>query len=233
MNGRIFRLDIPAHQTVQELLPWYATAQLSEEDMAKVEAHLHGCVQCQQDLQWERGMRASANAVTGADSAQPEGLDADRAFARLLPQLGEQEPAGVLAAAAASADKPLPWWRAAAANQPSWLRWAALAQCVIIAGLLILLGRPDAPVEYRAMGAADANVNASSANLVVIFQPDATEHALRAALQAQGARIVDGPTVTDAYLLAVPPAERSRILQALRADPAVKLAESIDSGGAQ
>lgn len=252
MNGRIFKLDIPPHQAVQELLPWYVTAQLNEDDTARVEAHLHSCAQCQHDLQWERKLRAGAAASMAA--AQPEGVDAERALARLLPQLGPQEAVSTAEVEMSfrrtpesnsvepqlqdNAQRPpapatLPWWRAAAANQPSWLRWAAVAQCVIIAGLLVLLARPDAPAEYRAMGAADANPGAASANLVVMFQPDATEHALRAALQAQGARIVDGPTVTDAYLLAVPPAERARVLQALRADPAVKMAESIDSGGAQ
>lgn len=275
MNGRIFKLDIPPHRAVQELLPWYVTAQLNADDTAKVESHLHSCAQCQQDLQWERDLRAGATA--GMAAAQPEGVDMERALARLLPQLGAQDvvpetmsapgpdasrpPANAKTSPAnaqmsfpparesnsansaapqrqdnaqhPSTSAPLPWWRRAAANQPSWLRWAAAAQCVIIAGLLVLLARPDAPAEYRAMGAADANPGAASANLVVMFQPDATEHALRAALQAQGARIVDGPTVTDAYLIAVPPSERVRVLQALRSDPAVKMAESIDSGGAQ
>jgi hypothetical protein len=256
MNGRIFKLDIPAHQAVQELLPWFAAAQLDEEDTARVEAHLQSCAQCQQDLQWERNMRASFAAAASAPGADSE-LDADRALARLLPQLGAQDmvapanasaqdaggsapsaPAVQTAAdagqGAASGAQPLPWWRKAAANQSTWLRWAAVAQCVIIAGLLVLLARPDsAPTEYRAMGAADAPAGASAANLVVQFQPETSEHALRAALQAQDARIVDGPTVTGAWLLAVPPATRDQALQALRADPSVKLAESIDKGGAQ
>jgi len=246
MNGRIFKLDIPEHQAVQELLPWFATAQLNEEDTARVEAHLQGCAQCQKDLQWEREMRvsfaaaAAAASAPGADASQFTALDADRALARLLPQLGAQESAAGPATAnatsvpPASGEQPLPWWRKAAANQPSWLRWAAVAQCVIIAGLLVLLARSEsAPTEYHAMGAADAPSGASSANLVVQFQPETSEHALRAALQAQDARIVGGPTVTGAWLLAVPPATRDQALQALRADPSVKLAESIDKGGDQ
>lgn len=260
MNGRIFKLDIPAHQAVQELLPWFATGQLNAEDTARVEAHLQGCAQCQQDLQWERNMRASfaaaASTSGGAQASPPAVPDVERALARLLPQLGAQEkaapadtattasdaasaalPSTSAAAAnvpAAPSTEPQPWWRRAAANQSSWLRWAAVAQCVIIAGLLVLLARPEsAPAEYRAMGAPDAPGGASSANLVVMFQPETSEHALRAALQAQDARIVDGPTVTGAWLLAVPPATRDQALQALRADPSVKLAESIDKGGAQ
>lgn len=255
MNGRVFKLDIPTHQAVQELLPWYATARLNDEDNARVEAHLQSCAQCQQDLQWERDTRAaliaSADAADAADAAEAnaaaaataahgatsaQAFDAERALARLLPQLGEQQAASTPHAPASrrAAAKPLPWWRLAAANQASWLRWAAVAQCAVIIGLLVLLARPDAPpAEYRAMGAADTNPGASSANLVIVFRPDASEQILRAVLQAQDARIVDGPTVTGAWLLAVPPAERDQALQALRANPAVRLAESIDKGGAQ
>ena len=247
MNGRVFKLDIPTHQAVQELLPWYATARLNDEDSARVEAHLHSCAQCQHDLQWERDTRAAliasadaadaaagATAANGATSAQA--FDAERALARLLPQLGEQQAASAPSDSSSqrAAAKPLPWWRLAAANQASWLRWAAVAQCAVIIGLLVLLARPDAPpAEYRVMGAADTNPGASSANLVIVFRPDTSEQTVRAVLQAQDARIVDGPTVTGAWLLAVPPAERDQALQALRANPAVRLAESIDKGGAQ
>ena len=46
---------------------------------------------------------------------------------------------------------------------------------------------------------------ASSASLVVVFDPAATESDFRRSLRAAGARIVDGPTQANAYLLDVPP----------------------------
>jgi hypothetical protein len=55
---------------------------------------------------------------------------------------------------------------------------------------------------------------------------------MRAALQGSGARIVDGPTVTGAYLLTVPPAQAAPALQRLRAAPAVEMAESLAAAGA-
>jgi hypothetical protein len=255
MNGRVFRLDIPVHQAVQELLPWYASAQLSADETRRVHEHLQGCAQCRHALEWEHGMRAEAAA--SADSL-PDGVDMEGALARLLPALGAQErtaatmagdgvtPAVATSAAAADAAAAasiaahgrdagatsthrVSWWRAAAANQPSWLRWAVAAQWVAIIGLGALLLRPDAdPAAYRTLGAGAA----ARGNLVVVFQPSTSERELRHILQAQNARVVDGPTVTDAYLLNVPAASRAQALQALRAESAVKLVEPLDGGSA-
>lgn len=261
MNGRIFRMDIPAHQAVQELLPWYASEQLAPDETQRVQEHLQTCAQCRQDLEWERGMRAEAAASDGL----PPGLDMEGALARLMPALGPQErvvpvmataisatPAAATAAAAPAAPEAattaaataaapttaaapvaagtpqrVSWWRTAAANQSSWLRWTVAAQWALIVGLGALLLRPDTdPAPYRVLGSAVS----SGGNLVVIFQPSTTERELRRILQAQGARVVDGPTVTDAYLLHVPPATRERALAALHAEPAVKLAEALDGG---
>ncbi|MCU6497092.1 zf-HC2 domain-containing protein [Rugamonas sp. A1-17] len=262
MNGRIFRIDIPAHQAVQELLPWYASEQLAPDEARRVQEHLQTCAQCRQDLEWERDMRAEA----AASDALPDGVDMESALARLMPTLGAQErvapamataapaaseaaavatapatpqtattalateaPAAVPAtpAVAAGTTQRVSWWRTAAANQPSWLRWTVAAQWVLIIGLGALLLRPDTdPAPYRVLGSAVS----SGANLVVIFQPNTSERELRHILQAQGARVVDGPTVTDAYLLHVPPASRERALAALHAEPAVQLAEALDGG---
>lgn len=247
MSGRVFRLDVPAHQAVQELLPWYASSQLEPDDAHRVEVHLHTCGQCRQDLQWEREMLDQGS----ADTALPPGVDMERAWARILPALGPVDdvdaaparagtaPADTIAPAAKPLfEAPAPgvprvprrWWAAGAANQPTWLRWAVAAQWVLIVGLVALLARPDEPpAAYRVLG--NSVGGAPAGNLVVMFQPTTTERELRRILQAQGARVVDGPTVTDAYLISVPEENRERALQALRADPAVKLAEALDDGG--
>jgi hypothetical protein len=237
MNGRVFRIDIPAHQAVQELLPWYAGGKLAPDEAQRVHEHLQGCAQCRQDLEWEHGMRAEA---TTSGDRLPEGLDMEGALARLLPALGAQERAGTSAdmmttgsdaspAAGAAPSTPSPWWRMAAANQPSWLRWAVAAQWVVIAGLATLLLRPGTePDDYHVLGSGVA----AGGNMVIVFQPNTSERDLRRILQAQNARVVDGPTVTDAYLISVPAARRAQALQALRAETAVKLAEPLDSGSA-
>ena len=205
-------------------------APLSAPDEARrVDEQLQTCAQCRRDLEWEHGMRAETSAW--ADPV-PQGLDMDSALARLMPALGPQEHAVDENAAAPAGDADaarLPWWRTAAANQPSWLRWAVAAQWVLIVGLVALLVRPEQePSAYHALGSGAA----AGANLVVAFQPNTSEQDLRRILQAHNARVVDGPTVTDAYLITVPAAQRMQALQALRAESAVKLAEPLDSGAA-
>jgi hypothetical protein len=236
MNGRVFRLDIPVHQAVQELLPWYASAQLSADETRRVHEHLQACAQCRHELEWEHGMRAEA--AVEAD-ALPDGIDMERALAKLLPALGPQERPAVPTSAGPDADadaaagvadtqvgapRRISWWGAKAANQSSWLRWAVAAQWLVIVALGALLVHPDETPAYRVLGAGVA----AGGNMVVVFQPTTSERELRHILQAQNARIVDGPTVTDAWLLNVPTDRHAQILQALRANAAVKLAEPLD-----
>ena len=101
---------------------------------------------------------------------------------------------------------------------------AQLAVVVLVAAIAGPLTRPE---PYRALGSAPA---AASANVIVMFRPDATERAMRGALNASGARLVGGPTAADAYLLQVAPAARESALARLRAEGDVVMAQPIDSG---
>jgi hypothetical protein len=70
---------------------------------------------------------------------------------------------------------------------------------------------------------------AAQAALVVTFKPDTSERELRRIVRASGARIVGGPTVTDAWLLGTEEAP-APVLARLRAEPAVTLAETLGAG---
>ena len=66
--------------------------------------------------------------------------------------------------------------------------------------------------------------------MVTIFRPETSERDIRAALADAGARIVDGPTGADAYVLSVPAAQRASALAKLKARPNVVMAEPVDPG---
>jgi hypothetical protein len=199
MNSHVATPDPGTHEAVRQLLPWRLAGTLARPELAMVEAHLGACAECRADLEWQRRLRAAAPAPDGA-------FDIDRAFAALLPRLGPQPPRiGVLAR-----------WRHAAAANGAWLRWTAVAQLAVIGVLSIMLVRPAA--DYRALGAPAR----TEGNAVVMFRPDTPERELRRILQASGARLVDGPTVTAAYVLALPAA-----LARLRAERAVTLAQPL------
>jgi anti-sigma factor RsiW len=50
------RPDDDAHAEAEELLPWYSTGQLDDEDRALVEKHLATCVACQRQLRFDQKM---------------------------------------------------------------------------------------------------------------------------------------------------------------------------------
>jgi anti-sigma factor RsiW len=202
------------HAEAQDALPWLANGTLAGAELERVQAHVETCARCRADL-------ALLRTVHAAGPAPDLDFDPDRALARLMPQLDAapapaQEPPGLLQR----------WRNRLAANDGRWLRAAVAAQFCAIAVLAALLARPGArPVadDYRVLGAAGAN---GMARVVVTFRPDTPEAELRRIVRASGARIVGGPTVTDAWLVGAD-GRLDPVLARLRAEPAVTLAEPL------
>jgi hypothetical protein len=203
-----FEANDPAHQAMQELLPWFVNGTLSGEQLAMVGDHLLGCAQCRQDVEWQRS-------VAAAGPAAPE-LDMERALGRLMPRLE-----------ARAAPQRRPSWFAR-----GWMPWALAGQGALIAVLAaVMVAAPDTrQPDYRVLGAGPAT---AAGNMVVAFRPEATLADLQRLTRANGARIVDGPTVTGAYVLEVDAARQAQVAAAFKADPAVLLAEPLGAGGGQ
>jgi len=217
-------LQDAAHREAQDALPWLANGTLTGAELARVEAHLETCAQCRADLDLLHTLRAA-----GAGPDVP--CDAEAALARLLPRLD---------APAAPMPQPMPqpapaptvprWRDRIAVNDPRWLRAAVAVQFGAIAVLAVLLARGErapGPGDYRVLGAGKA----AEARLVVVFRPETPERELRRIVHAHGARIVGGPTTTDAYLLDTDGAP-AHALAGLRAEAAVTLAEPLALEGA-
>ena len=224
MTGRVVPLGADIHSRVQAMLPWYARARLGVDDRASVEAHLAECPRCQAELAWERRLH-----VTDDDDAD-EGHDVERDLAALRVRIAGVEtsarPVGLATRLARG-------WR----QGPGWVRWALAAQgaLVVMVAMLSLWGLVDAPSpeqRYRALGAHTVLPAAGGGHLIVRFRPDATEQEMRDALRDSDARLVHGPTTTDAYVLTVPAARVHDAVARLRARRAVLLVESLESAGA-
>ncbi|MGH8822478.1 MAG: zf-HC2 domain-containing protein [Rhodoferax sp.] len=221
MNGKIIQLDSEDHRAAQALLPWYIVERLDDAERARVEAHLADCPRCRGDVAWQRTLCAMRD--------EPESsADVEHGLAAVLAKIGADERTQVRTAAVDPAPlgdpahtrfsrRPMAW---------GWWRWALGFQSAAILGLAMLLFIPRSPDHlYRTLGASTA----SSANLVVVFRPTATEEEIRQALRASDARLVGGPTVTDAYLLSAAPARRTTALERLRTDPVVIRVDSLDA----
>jgi len=204
-----------AHREAQDLLPWLANGRLDGAELQRVQAHLDTCATCRADLDTLCTLQDVAD-------LPPPGLDVDKAFARLLPQLD--------AVAPADAAPVVPGWRTRlAANDGRWLRAAVGLQFCAIVVLGALLLRPSADTQMAAQDGAYHVLGAEAGTdgiVAVTFKPDTPEHELRRILTASGARIVGGPTVTGAWMLgsAQAPAD---VAARLRTESAVTLAEPL------
>jgi anti-sigma factor RsiW len=209
MSGRVLPIDPAAHKVADVLLPWFVNGTLDKDELAFVQQHLSECVVCQREVQWLRELRAAC-----VDGEAAPGASA--VFRNLRRQLDEPR-AG--RGKAASLSK---FWRRA----PPWSRWAMAAQLAAIVALgAVLLPSTDGLAPYRTLGARSA---APTGSLVVVFNPTTPESELRRMLRKAGARVADGPTQTNAYVLKVAAEQQVEAVQALRAEPAVVLVEQLD-----
>lgn len=206
MKARILPLDSAEHRSAQDLLPWFVNGTLSAAEASSVTRHLAHCERCQKDAAEQAQLKASAVA------SEPGGdIDRDWAMLRSRIEAFPRRPTGKPEGAPAH-----PWRR--------WLPLTIAVQGVfVIALLLVLIGGPLHDERYRALGAAPTTFEA---NAVAVFRSDATNKQMRDALHAVGARIVGGPTVTDAYLLRVTNAT-PEVLARLKAQPGVLSVEAL------
>ena len=221
MTGDIIPLHGDPHHEALTLLPWYVTGKLDAQDLARVEAHLRTCLACQAELTAEQSLQAElADIATDPVTA----ADTDRDWAALSRRMAVRPRRPRVAS-----------WLATAANQwngsAPWLRWAVAAQF----GLLVLFGAfalprlipAQAPANYHTLGAAPA---VATANVIVMFRPDTTEQTLRQTLKTYDARLVDGPTAANAYMLRVPADQRTAVIAKLRGQSSITLAQPVDAG---
>jgi len=209
--AEIIRLRGSLHEQAQQLLPWYVNGTLEPDDRAMVEAHLAECVECRADLAAEQVLARDVAALP---------LDVEHAWSMLSERIDAEGPPRRLA-------EPVPFLRRKVAM--GWALGGPLAAAAAVAfAVMVVPGAPSPAGEtYRALGSAPT---AQPGNALVMFRPDARDVDLRSALTKAGARVVDGPTATGAYVVRIAPAGRAQALDRLRATPQVALAEPIDPG---
>ncbi|MGZ5945611.1 MAG: zf-HC2 domain-containing protein [Caulobacteraceae bacterium] len=201
----IIRLNGDSHAQTQHLLPWYVTGALAGKELAIVETHLAECAECREDAEIEktlaRHVRTLPCDVERGWRTLKTRLEGPRPLKRRIPLFGRRISIG----------------------------WALAAQAASLAVLvpLVALAPVRPPLLYRTLGSVPA---AAPGNLIVVFQPKSSEASVRAVLVQNQARIVDGPTAADAYVLHVAADRRAAVLARLQSDPNIWFAEAI--GGA-
>jgi hypothetical protein len=209
--AEIIRLRGSPHEQAQQLLPWYVNGTLEADEAAMIEAHLAACAECRADLAAEQVLAREVAALP---------LDVEHAWSMLSDRIDAAGPPRRLA-------EPVPFLRRKVSI--GWALGGPLAAAAAVAFAVAVVPGAPSPVgeTYRALGSAPT---AAPGNALVMFRPDARDSDLRAALTKAGARVVDGPTASGAYVLRIAPASRAQVLDGLRAMPQIVLAEPIDPG---
>jgi hypothetical protein len=184
---------------------------------------LQTCTACQDDLQWQQKLKAGEPAASTVPNV-------DRALARLLPKLDRQ----VQAAKVNNTNNFMAGLRTlftADGKAPARRGMAVMAaQTAVIVGLVAFMALPrQDDSSYRVLGSGER----SSGNIVVVFKPETTVKDIQRIMSINDARIIDGPTVTNAYLLNVDDARLEQSIRELRSEAGIELVESLGSGAAK
>lgn len=207
MTGRVLQFESGVHKVVDALLPWYVNGTLTPEELDFVQKHLDGCGQCKQEAEWLRELQ---EACVTAESA-PGG---SAALSNLRRQLEARRPR--------RPDRAL-------TRGGSWTRWGLAACLVVLAAFSVSVMRDSIVAPYRTL--ASPSSVAVKGSLIVVFDPATTEAELRRILRETGARLVDGPTQQNAYVLDVPSAQLDAATRALRSERSVILVERLSQEG--
>jgi len=210
------------HKEISALLPWYVNGSIGEQDRRRVDAHLTLCAGCRDELSQERRIHEGMSAAPSVEYMPAASLK------RLQARLDAVAPASdtlrnrrVSSAAVRSGRRRAP-------------RPGLLAASVALAAVGLSLLAADGWVRFRTQTSEPRyrTVTTSAPRpagevIRAVFAPNTSVAELQAVLDEAQLRIVSGPTEAGVYSLAATsgrPVNTSLAL--LRADPAVRFAES-------
>jgi anti-sigma factor RsiW len=208
---RLFRFDDPEHGEANELLPWLVNGTLDGLERTRVERHVAECVACSQEVDDLRALQAAVALDDDADR------QATQALARIKARVHTAESRR---GAKRGMQSIVSQW----GQTNRWVRYAVLAQFVLLAVMAAALLQQPTPQYYHSLGAAPKTASPGS-GVVVVFNEALAERDMRSLLLRLHARIVDGPSPAGAYTLQVPQEEQATALALLRHTSSVVFAE--------
>jgi len=178
---------------------------------------------------------APADAATAEEalslSAAHESRSPASRSSRGSPSLSFQaalEHAPARATATSSRNSNLPW--RGNSRRTSLFGMALAAQFGVIVALgWALWTWQSAPTRFHALGAAQSPTRATG-DAIIVFAPDVEERRMRRILEDASARIVDGPTAANGYVIRFDRGDVDEAITRLSGDPAVHLVVRLRPG---
>ena len=214
-----------AHGECWNLLPWIANESAAAKDTARVEEHLRGCRECQEELEFQRQLREAIRSEDAIVLAPQTSLN------KLMQRIDSAADMDDEHEIAPAVVEPV-----VARRAPARLRWlpiAAAVQGIAIAGLLAALwsqSRADLTAgRYSVLTTPTAAV-AGGPVIRVVFGSKVALDDMNRVLRSIDAQIIAGPSEAGVYTLglasgAADKAGVEKAIAQLRADGRVMFAE--------
>jgi hypothetical protein len=173
-----------SHQTVFELLPWYANQTLSREECELVEQHLTRCAHCLKELQQ---LYDTGTALKGIDEAVP---DIEASLDRTMSAIEDWEKTRPRGLFARLWNPSIPTARL--------IFVAQFALILVMIGLVVVLPRRNDPALTTLSSGGSP---AGGTRLTVMFEPNTTEATMRDLVRDVEGNIVAGPSALGVYVV--------------------------------
>lgn len=218
-----------AHGECWNLLPWIANESATTKDVARVEAHLRECGECQEELEFQRQLR---NAIRAEEAVV---LAPQTSLHRLMQRIDTvADPDDEVEVAPAPAE-PVAAARRAPSRWSRWLPIAAAIQGIAITGLLAALWFQSQTQDTLTAGrysvlTAPAATPARGQVIRVVFAGNVALDDMNRVLRSIDAQIIAGPSEAGVYTLgltanAAGESSVDKAIAQLRADGRVMFAE--------
>lgn len=227
MNGNA------VHNTMTELLPWYANGTLEPQERNLVAEHLAACPECREELAHYQQLSAAIPDASDTNDWQPSIAH----FSEILSAIDAQES---VAMAYKPALKKSSFWQQCrnwlhSKNQP--LVWALTVESIALATLVMFMVMPrfgqtaSEQAVFQTLSDAQAPVANGLPRAHIVFADDMTIAEMRVLLPSVQGRVVDGPSKLGIYTVELAIATSTDSVNSaiaeLRNHPKVKLAEPV------
>jgi anti-sigma factor RsiW len=216
-----------AHGECWNLLPWIANESAAAKDAARVEAHLRGCRECQEELEFQRQLRNAIRSEEAVVLAPQTSLQKLMQRIDTVEDIDDEPQAPPAEVVAMPRREPARWSR--------WLPIAAAIQGIVITGLLAALWMQSSDTltdaRYTMLLTPEKPV-AHGQVIRVVFSGGVALDDMNRVLRSIDAQVIAGPSKADVYTLGLTAGaddqlEVDKALAQLRADSHVRFAELV------
>lgn len=220
------------HETIALLLPWQVNGRLSEDESRRVETHLQNCQTCREQVLQLQTLKQ--HVVSEPPAWQPSAQH----FSQLLASVEHLKQAAPNNHAQQQPSIRKKTWQElfkGFLQMPATLRWTMALESVALVVLVAYLSVPaktwlattDNPYQTLSDGTSQHSTTDTVVRIRLLFQEQITAAEITQLLKQADANIQEGPSELGFFFIEVPQNRAAQVLDILRNNPGVRLAEPV------